>query len=132
MILVEDVKSYELRRMEEEYDRQRKSVLRGNQQIHPQIQHLLEIIQEADKPIRFVEVANRFAKEVAHHWDNRQTKANLRLRAFQLLGQMVKQFLIARHKRKWVVYLGPDNPQRKAWRQMGDDTIRNFPKPSVG
>lgn len=131
MIILEDSKSYELRRMQEECDRQRKLILRGNQQIHPQMQHLLDIIQEADKPIRFVEVANRFAKEVAHHWDNRQTKAKLRLLAFQLLGQMVRQFLIARHKRKWVVYLGPDNPRRKAWFQEGDDTIRNLPKPNV-
>ena len=60
------------------------------------------------------------------------TKAALRLMAFQWVGMCVKQFLIARHRRKWVVYVGPDNPRRKAWLQSIEDTIKNFPKPNVG
>lgn len=115
----------EHRRQQEELIRKRAAL------VHPVKRHILDIIEGAGGPIKIVEVANKFAKEAGHHWDNRATKAALRLMAFQWIGMCVKEFLIARHKRKWVVFLGPDNPQRKAWLQRIEDTIKNFPKPNI-
>ena len=131
MILVEDNTSYQVRQFEE-YPRQQTEVAKKRAaQIHPEKQHILDIIREADGPIKIVEVANRFSHEAGHHWDCRATKAELRLRAFRIIAGCIKGLLIERHKRKFVVYLGPDNPRRQAWLQGIEETMRNFPKPNI-
>ena len=131
MIFVEDDKSYQVRQFEE-YLRQRDEFYRRRAAlVHPEKQHVLDIIREAGGPIKIVEVANRFSRESGHHWDSRATKADLRLRAFRMVGMCMKEFLIARHERKWVVYLGSDNPRRRAWLQKIDETMRTFPKPNI-
>lgn len=131
MIVVEDNKSYQVRRYEEYLSQQAEVAKKRAAQVAPEKQHVLDIIQAADGPIKIVEVANQFSREVSHQWDCRKTKAELRLRAFRLVAMCVKEFLIARHKRKWVVYLGPDNPRRRAWLQQIDETIKSFPKPNI-
>ena len=131
MILVEDNKSYQVRQLEEYRRRQEEVVKKRAAQIHPEKRHVLDIIREADEPILIVNVANQFSKEAGHHWDSRAEKAELRLRAFRIIAGCVKEVLIARHRRKWLVYLGPTNPRRQAWLKMIEDTIRNFPKPRI-
>lgn len=131
MIIVEDTKTYELRRVEEYLRKRDEASRKRAAQVPPDKQHILGIIREADGPIKIVDVANQFSREAAHHWDNRNTKAELRLRAFSLVAGCIKGFLIERHKRKFVVYSGPDNPRRKTWLQKIEDTIRAFPKPRL-
>ena len=131
MILVEDNRSYEVRRFEEHLRQQDEAAKKRAAQVHPEKQHILDIVQEAGGPILIVDVANQFSREVAHYWDSRTVKAELRLRAFHIVAMCVKAFLIARYKRKWVVYLGPTNPQRQAFLQKIEDTIRKFPKPRI-
>ena len=91
----------------------------------------MDIIREAGGPIKIVDVANQFSREAAHYWDNRKTRAELRLRAFSIVAGCIKGFLIERRKRKFVVYLGPDNPRRQAWLQKIEETVKNFPKPNI-
>ena len=116
----------------EEHRRQHEELARKRAaQVHPQKQHVLDLIKEADEPIKIVRVANQFAEESGHRWDSRATKADLRLLAFRIIAGCVKDFLIARHRRRWVVYLGPDNPRRRAWLQRIEETIKSFPKPNI-
>lgn len=131
MIFVEDNKSYQVRQVEEQLRLQDEYYKKRAAQVHPQKQHILDIIWEADGPITIVNVANQFSREAAHHWDNRRTRAELRLRAFSTISGCMKEFLIARHMRKFVLYLGPDNPRRQAWLRQIDETIRDFPKPNI-
>ena len=131
MIFVEDNKTYELRRIEEHLRQREEYYRKRAAQVHPETQHVLDIIKEADGPIKIVDVANQFSREVAHYWDNRKTRAELRLRAFSIVAGCLKDFQIERHKRKCVVYLGPDNPRRRAWLQGIEQTMRNFPKPNI-
>jgi hypothetical protein len=131
MIIVEDNKTYELRQVEEHLRQRDEYYKKRAAQVHPEKQHVLDLIKDADGPIKIVDVANQFSRESGHHWDSRATKYELRLRAFHIVAGCMKEFLIARHKRKWVVYLGPDNPRRRAWLQKIEETVKNFPKPQI-
>jgi hypothetical protein len=131
MIFVEDTRTYELRKLEEHLKQQDEYYRKRAAQVHPEKTHILDLIREADGPIKIVQVANQFSREAGHRWDSRSTKAELRLRAFRIVAQCVKEFLIARHKRKWVVYLGPTNPRRQAWLQRIEETVKAFPKPQI-
>lgn len=131
MIFVEDNKSYQVRQVEERLRQREEYYRKRAAHVAPEKTHILDIIREADGPIKIVEVANQFSRESGHHWDCRKTKAELRLRAFRIVAMCVKEFLIARHKRTSVVYLGPENPRRRAWLQGIEETIRNFPKPNI-
>ena len=131
MILVEDAKSYEIRRFDEYRRLQEEAMKKRAAQIDHEKLHVMDIVKEADRPIKIVHVVNRFSREVAHVWDSREVRARLKVRAFRIVALCLKEFLLARHKRKWVVYLGPTNPRRQAWLQGIEETIRNFPKPNI-
>jgi hypothetical protein len=130
MVLVED-RSYEVRRIEEFLRQEEEVAKKRAAQVHPEKQHVLDIIQGAGEPILIVDVANQFSHEAGHHWDSRATKADLRLRAFRMVAMCVKEFLIARHRRRWVVYLGPTNPRRQAFLEEIENTVKNFSKPRI-
>jgi hypothetical protein len=131
MILVEDNRSYEIRRFDEYRRLQEEAMKKRAAQIDSEKQHVMDIVQEADGPIKIVDVANRFGHEAGHYWDSRAAKAKLRLRAFRTIALCVKESFIARHRRKWVVYLGPTNPKRQAWLQKIEETVKSFPHPNI-
>jgi len=131
MSLVEDNRSDQVRQYEDYLRGKEETAQRLAIQVQPEKQHILDIIQEAGEPILIVKVANQFCREVAHYWDSRTVKAELRLRAFRIVAVCVKEFLIVRHMRKWVVYLGPTNRQRQAFLQKIEETVKNLPKPRI-
>jgi hypothetical protein len=131
MIVDEPYKPFRLEEFEEYLRRHDELARKRAATVPPDKQHILDIIQEANAPIKIVNVANQFSREAGHHWDSRARKAALRLQAFRIIGGCVKESLIARHRRKWVVYLGFDHPRRREWLQKIEHTINNFPHPNL-
>lgn len=101
-------------------------------QVHPDKQHILDIIHEADgKPIKITSVANQFARETGHHWKLRKEREEFKKQAFRIIGGLIKGFLLERYRRKWVRWVPPDNPKRKAFEQRVEEMARNLPKPNI-
>ena len=132
MILVEDNKTYEVRRFEE-YLRQRDEFYRKRAAlVHPARKHILDIVHESgDAPIKITSVANQFARETGHHWKLRKEREALKKQAFGIIGELIKGFFLERYRRKWVRWVPPDNPRRKAFEQRLEEMTRNYPKPDL-
>jgi hypothetical protein len=133
MIFSEDAKTYDLRRLDEHMKQQQEFLKRRTVRIHPFKQHILDIVQESgDDPIRITTVANRFAKETGHRWQSRAEREDLKKRAFRVIAELIKGFLLERHRRKWVRWPSPDNPRRKAFLQRIEANLKSLPKPQLG
>ncbi len=132
MIFVEDSKTYQLRKITEFLRQQDECCRKRAARIHPCKQHILDIVQESgDEPIRITSVANRFAKEMGHRWKSRAEREELKKQAFRLIGELLKGFFLERCRRKWVRWIPPDNPRRKAFEQKVEEIIRNLPPPNI-
>ena len=132
MIFVEDNKSYELRRVEEHLRQRDEFYRKRGALVHPARQHVLDIVHESDgDPIRITSVANQFAHDTGHHWKLRNEREELKKQAFRIIGELIKGFYLERFKRKWVRWVPPDNPKRKAFEQRVEEMARNLPKPNV-
>jgi hypothetical protein len=117
----------------DEYFRQRDEFYKRRAAfVHPFTQHVLDIVQESgDDPIRITTVANRFAKETGHSWKSREEREDLKKQAFQIIGELIKGFLMERYQRKWVRWTPPDNPRRKAFEQKVEENLKKLPKPQL-
>ena len=114
-----------LRRTDEYYKRRAAFV-------HPFKQHILDIVQEAgDDPIRITSVANRFAKETGHSWKSRDEREDLKKKAFAIIGELIKGYLLERCGRKCVRWTPPDNPRRQAFLKRVEEGLKTLPKPQV-
>jgi hypothetical protein len=132
VIFVEDTRTYELWKLEEHLKQQDEFYKKRAALVHPFRQHVLDIVKESgDKPIRITTVANRFARETGHHWKSRDEREDLKKQAFRIIGELIKGFLLERHRREWVKWTPPDNPRRKAFQQRVEEALKNLPKPQV-
>lgn len=106
--------------------------MRRRAPVHPFRQHILDIVQEAGaEPIKITTVANRFARETGHSWKGRTEREDLKKRAFQIVGELIKSFRLERYNRKWVRWTPPDNPRRKAFLNNVEDNLKRLPKPQI-
>jgi len=133
MILGEDARTYDFRKLEERFQQMEEASKRRAALVHPFRQHVLDIVKEAgDEPIRITAVANRFARETGHHWKSREEREDLKKRAFGIVGELIKGYLLERYRRKWVRWIAPDNPRRKAFLQHVEENCKSLPKPQLG
>ena len=115
MIFVEDNKSYELRMVEEWRRQQDEDCRKCARQFPPLTQLILDIIKSnGDDPIKIVHVVNQFVREAGHDCKSRAERVELKLKAFRTISNLLHGFFIERYRRKWVLWMPPDNPKRKA------------------
>ena len=100
-------------------------------QVHPANQHVLDIIMEANDPIKITTVANQFARETGHSWKSRAEREDFKKKAFRIVGELIKGFFLERHRRKWVRWVPPDNARRRAFEQHVDEVVKSLPKPNI-
>lgn len=132
MIVVEDSKTYELRRWEEHLKQQDEFYRKRAALVHPFKQHILDIIKESgDNPSKITTVANRFARETGHSWKSRDEREDLKKKAFAIIGELIKGFLLERCGRKCVRWTPPDNPRRQAFLKRVEEGLKTLPKPQV-
>jgi hypothetical protein len=131
VIVVEDTKSYDVRKLEERLQQLEEYSKRRAALVHPFKQHILDIVQEAGEPIKITTVANRFARETGHHWKSRAEREDLKKQAFRIIGELIKGFFLERYRRKWVKWTPPDNPRRQAFLKHVEENLKNLPKPQV-
>ena len=132
MIFVEDNKTYELRRVEEHLRQRDEYYKKRAAQVHPATQHVLDIVHESDgDPIRITSVANQFARETGHHWKLRKEREELKKQAFSIIGELIKGFRVERYRRRWVRWMPPDNPLRKAFERQTEEMFKVHAKPNI-
>jgi hypothetical protein len=132
MIIVEDNKTYELRRVEEHLRQRDEYYRKRAAQVDPERQHILDIVHESDgDPIRITSVANQFARKTGHSWKPRAETVKLKKQALRIVGELINGFYLERFNRKWVRWVPPDNPRRKAFEQRVDEMTRSFSKPNL-
>ena len=75
MIVVEDHRTYDFRKLEERLQQLEEASKRRAALVHPLKQHILDIVQETgDEPIKITTIANRFAREIGHRWKSREER----------------------------------------------------------
>jgi hypothetical protein len=132
MIVVEDSKTYELRKREEHLQQRDEFYRKRAALVHPFKQHVLDIVQEAgDEPIKITSVANRFARETGHSWKSRDEREDLKKQAFAIIGELIKGYLLERYGRQCVKWTPPDNSRRRAFLKRVEEGLKTLPKPNI-
>jgi hypothetical protein len=132
VIFFADAKTYEPRKAEEHLQHQDEFYKKRAALVHPFTQHILDIVEESgDDPIKITTVANRFARETGHRWKTRDEREDLKKQAFRIIGELIKGFFLERDRRKWLKWVPPDNPRRKAFVQRVDEGLKSLPKPNI-